>query len=230
MISKWRQSKPFTHSNDCGMVQWKLRECLKAILSYLKRIRGTATNRPTQCSHHSCSAHTHDIVYSILFTGTLPKLYNTTHAKIQEQLLHFFVIKEWNTFTNTSMDSSNLCIMNTLSQENTCEPSTKMSFVGSNENLRNLPHTLFITTRVGSVPKTTFLNFTATDIKSKSISNAACSTVLVSGCNIPEWRYNGKPVPWMASETSWSDRFLAACNIGCSCYYCNIHSVSPERI
>jgi len=66
------------------MVQWKLRECLKAILSYLKRIRGTATNRPTQCFYHSCSAHAHGIVHSILFKGTLPKLYNTTHAKIQE--------------------------------------------------------------------------------------------------------------------------------------------------
>lgn len=128
------------------------------------------------------------------------------------------------------MGSSNLCIMNILSQENTCEPSTKMSFVGSNENLRNLPHTLFITTRVGSVLETMFLNFTATDIKSKSISNAVCSTVLVSGCYIPEWRYNGKPVSWMASETSWSDRFLAACDIRRSCYCCNIHSVSPECI
>lgn len=126
------------------------------------------------------------------------------------------------------MGSSNLCIMNTLSQENACEPSKKMSFVGSNENLRILPRMLFITTRVGSVPKAMFLNFTAKDINSKSISNAVCSTVLVSGCYIPEWRCNGKPVSWMASETSWSDRFLAACNIGCPCYYCNIHSVSPE--
>lgn len=128
------------------------------------------------------------------------------------------------------MGSSNLCIMNILSQENACKPSTKMSFVGSNENLRILPHMLFITTRVRSVPETMFLIFTATDIKSKSSSNAVCYTVLVSGCCIPEWRCNGKPVSWMASETSWSDRFLAACNIGCSCYYCNIHSVSPECI